>query len=104
MIAVNNADCEMKMPARYVDMPKTELVYDGGWSWSKFCTIAAIAGLGVVALGGAGVVSGVVLRSGVLARAGLYAIGAGTLTTVGSLGGLLGTSSPDDESKSSGPA
>ncbi len=101
---MNDADCEMKMPARYVDMPETELAYDGGWSWSKFCTIAAIAGLGIVALGGAGTVSGVLLKSGVLARAGLYAIGAGTLTTLGGLGGLLGTSSPDDEPKSSGPA
>lgn len=100
---MNDADCEMIMPTHYVDMSQTELKYDGGWNWGKFLTISAIAGLGIIALGGAGAVSGVVLKSGVLARAGLFAIGGGTVVTLGSLGTLLGTSSPDDESRSSGP-
>jgi hypothetical protein len=110
MISMNNANCEMKMPTHYVDMSQTELKFDGGWSWGKFLTAVAIAGVAIVAIGGALAIGGVVATSGALAASGLYTIGAGVAIGVGGLTALLVVTAPEAKndkmwySESSGPA
>jgi len=107
---MNNANCEMKMPTHYVDMSQTELKFDGGWSWGKFLTAVAIAGVAIVAIGGALAIGGVVATSGALAASGLYTIGAGVAIGVGGLTALLVVTAPEAKndkmwySESSGPA
>ena len=87
---------ELIMPEGYVDMSAGELGYDGGFSWKKFFSGVAIAGI-IVAIGGIGVTA-VALYAGVSATAGVAMIAGGLIMSVG--GGILSASSkelPGDE-------